>query len=276
MNRPIRFLVAIPLLLLVSCSDRPTSGGRGMDDTMLRQDIQLVAGARVFFGHQSVGANIVEGLGELSRDLKTDSLKLVKVDGPTRIKGACFLHAFIGTNGKPDTKCDAFAQGIKIFSADSIDVAFMKFCFADFGEQTDVAEVFRHYTTTMDSLKLLFPGVTFVHITAPLIRRTPWWKRTAKAVLGRGDDTDIKNRQLNEFNALVRERYRNEPMFDLAGIESTYPDGTRCIVEQDGTKLFTVVSEYTSDGGHLNEVGRRVVASEFIHALAKIIREKNK
>jgi len=44
---------------------------------------------------------------------------------------------------------------------------------------------------------------------------------------------------------------QKEPLFDLAAIESTAPDGTRASFMKDGKTYYQMVSDYTHDGGHL-------------------------
>jgi hypothetical protein len=53
-------------------------------------------------------------------------------------------------------------------------------------------------------------------------------------------------------------------IIDIAKIESTYPDGSRCSFTMDGKTYYSMVPEYTSDGGHLNETGRKKVAEQFL------------
>jgi lysophospholipase L1-like esterase len=43
----------------------------------------------------------------------------------------------------------------------------------------------------------------------------------------------------------------------------------------DGQTYFSLIGEYTNDGGHLNEAGKAWVATAFIQALAQIIREQS-
>jgi hypothetical protein len=273
MNRLLRFLPCA-LLLFSSCGGKHPSGEQMIRDQAFLDDLKLVAGARIYFGHQSVGANIVEGLREIRTEVTSAPLNLVTLGEPVDSSRGFLVHSQIGQNGKPETKCEDFGRNIRQIGAASVDIALMKFCFADFGEQTDVPAVFRQYTHAIDTLRREYPGITFIHVTAPLIQRTPWWKRIAKSILGRTDDTEIKNIKVNEFNELLTDHYRNEPIFDLARIESTAPDGTRYIVEQGGKKLYSIVSEYTSDGGHLNAAGRRIVATELIRTIGKVLKEK--
>ncbi len=63
---------------------------------------------------------------------------------------------------------------------------------------------------------------------------------------------------------------QNIPFFDIAKIESTFPDGTRSTFTKDGKTYYSMVPEYTHDGGHLNEMGRKKVAKQFLLLLANL------
>jgi hypothetical protein len=59
-------------------------------------------------------------------------------------------------------------------------------------------------------------------------------------------------------------------IIDIAKIESTYPDGTRCSFSIDGKTYYSMAPEYTSDGGHLYEIGRKKVAEQLLIFLANL------
>ena len=66
----------------------------------------------------------------------------------------------------------------------------------------------------------------------------------------------------NQFNEILRKEYEGKaPIFDLAKIESTYPDGKTS---------YSMVPDYTYDGGHLNETGRKKAAEQLLVLLANI------
>jgi lysophospholipase L1-like esterase len=54
----------------------------------------------------------------------------------------------------------------------------------------------------------------------------------------------------------------------MAAVESTYPDGRPCTFRVAGRTYESLVPEYTTDGGHLNERGRRAVAAQLLVFLA--------
>jgi lysophospholipase L1-like esterase len=70
---------------------------------------------------------------------------------------------------------------------------------------------------------------------------------------------------------LLRKNYEGkEPVFDLARIESTRPDGTRETFTQDGKTYYALVPAYTKDGGHLNKLGRKKVAEQLLLLLVSL------
>ena len=81
----------------------------------------------------------------------------------------------------------------------------------------------------------------------------------------------VDNSKRYEFNELLRKEYeRKAPVFDLARIESTFPDGRRSLFSKGGTTYYSLVSDYTHDGGHLNEFGRKIVAEQLLILLASL------
>ena len=69
----------------------------------------------------------------------------------------------------------------------------------------------------------------------------------------------------------MRNAYRGrEPVFDLATIESTRPDGRREAIRAGSRSGYALVPAYTSDNSHLNEQGRRRVAEELLVFLARL------
>jgi hypothetical protein len=235
-------------------------------------DLERVAAARVYLGHQSVGANILQGLDELQAGLERPVVGVAPAgvfDGPD--EGGVFLHSAVGRNEHPDSKCDDFGHVLEQLRG-RLDVALFKFCYVDFTDTSDADAIFAAYARTMDELRHRYPDVVFVHVTAPLrtVEGGPGvWLREA---LGRRNRAKHANACRNEFNALLRTRYAGEPVFDLAAIEATGPDGGRKTFRLAGRTYDALVPAYTDDGGHLNESGRVRAAAGLIQTLAEALR----
>jgi hypothetical protein len=235
-------------------------------------DLDLIARARVYFGHQSVGANILAGLADLQGRLDRRVLRMVEPGGPAVPGDAgVFLHSAIGRNGQPDSKCEDFRCVLDRLHG-RLDAALFKFCYVDFTDASDARAIFAAYSRTMDDLKCRYPGIRFVHVTAPFrtVQGGPGvWLREA---LGRRNRAKHANARRNEFNTLLRTRYPGEPVFDLATIEATRPDGRRETFRLAGRTYDALVPAYTNDGGHLNEAGRLRAAAGLVRTLAEALR----
>ena len=237
-------------------------------DSEFAADVAAVSSKRVYFGHQSVGGNVLAGLDDLQRSLKGPVIRVGEIGAVDGQDGhGILLHTAIGKNEDPVAKCQDFRSVLGRLQG-NVDVALFKFCYIDFSDQSDVDEVFSTYARTMDDMKQQYPDVTFIHVTAPLrtVDRGPGvW---AREMLGRPNRQKIANVRRNEFNRLVRERYAADPIFDLAAVMSTYPDGRRETFTWGGQEYYSLVPAYTYDGGHLNEVGRSYAAAGLVRSIA--------
>ena len=242
-----------------------------MNDAQLIEDLRLLQKQRIYFGHQSVGSNILQGLAELFFAAGV-RLNVVPVHGEGLPEGAVFAESEIGSNGRPQSKCNAFGYNVAAFH--SLDIALMKLCYADFNRETDVPRLFEHYRQIVDALKAQHPRVTFVHVTVPVTVRPALWKRITKSLAGRENLGDLENLRRAEFNALLMKHYAGEPIFDLARVESTFPDGARNAFRYAGKTVYSLVPGYSSDGGHLNADGRRRAARELIRILSDVARHR--
>ena len=222
-------------------------------DPALHAQLERVARERVFFAHQSVGANVLEGLGRLAAaehvDLSIEDMRVPE-------------------NGDPLRKLRNFERAVDE-RAGSIDVALVKFCYVDIGPDTDAAALFEQYRATLQRLQARHPDVTFVHVTVPLTRAQEGFKALAKRLIGRHPYGTVENVRREEYNALLRSAYLGrEPFFDLARVESSGPDGRRVSVTWNGRTAPALAPDYTEDGGHLNAEGSERAARELVAALA--------
>lgn len=266
------WVVCLSSAIIVSCSDQSDNRERDMAmDDQLKQDLEAVGSMRVYFGHQSVGRNILQGLKEISADADSSALKVASPEEAARLSGPFFAESNIGKNGKPNTKCDAFRDVVNQNSlGDSLDVALLKFCYVDANAETNVEEMFAYYKQTVTELQKKHPGLALLHMTVPLTSRSPGWKRFIKNILRPDDPSDLEAYKRSAFNEMILREYGKANLFDLAGHESTSGDGTRSCFELDGKTVYTMLPEFTDDGGHLNAKGRRLVARELLRTLARV------
>jgi hypothetical protein len=233
------------------------------------EQVKKVASKRVYFGHQSVGDNIVQGLRELSIEDGVQ-MNILGPDSPTG-SGPMFLEFYIGENGNIASKNKAFLAFLAKGAGQRGGVALFKYCYADFSAHTDVNQVFQQYRETVSTIKVKYPALQLVHVTVPLARiDDPAWKATIKSYLGRANSFDA-NAKRNQFNEMLQAEFAGrDPIFDLAKVESTRPDGSRAFVNFRNHKVFVLSPELTDDGGHLNAFGRRNAAEQLVITLASL------
>jgi hypothetical protein len=243
-------------------------------DQALRAELSLLATKRIYFAHQSVGANILQGMGELATR-EDVPLRIAQVPRAAQVPSGTFGHFFVPENGAPLEKLANFKAAL---GADSgIDIALIKFCYVDIDAGTDAAALFAHYQASIAELRAENPHTVFVHVTLPLTTVQTGPKALAKRLLGRAPYGTIENVRREQYNTLMRAAYAgHEPLFDLARLESHAPDGTAVNVAWGGSVAPAMASAYTDDGGHLNERGRDLAARELIRVLAATTRPLQK
>jgi hypothetical protein len=238
-------------------------------DANLRADLDRIAQRRIFFGHQSVGVNLLDGISQLALTAGVP-LRITEVTSANEVKPKTIGHTFVAKNGDPFQKLRSFEQAMGS-SPTGLDIALVKFCFVDFNSSTDAKDLFAHYRATIDKLKERNPGTTFVHVTAPLTTVPAGLKARLKQLIGKAPYGTMENMRREEYNALLRQTYQGkEPIFDLARIESTTPNGMTVSTEWKGSVIPVMNSAYTDDGGHLNDVGKIRAARELVSVLASI------
>jgi len=258
-------------MMLASCAGKHDTGEQPMDEGTIRKDLDVIAAHRVFFGHQSVGADIMAGVRELNAAAGS-GVRFAQVSPDPLPAGPWCADAIVGRNGDPASKCAAFAATVDRLSRDSLDLAVLKFCYVDVKPGRDVEAMFGEYERTVTELKRSHPGLIIVHATLPLTERAPWWKRVIRKVLGREETTDESNAGRARFNDMLAARFGGEPLYDIARLESTYSDGTRCGFDAGGREVYSLIGAYTRDGGHFNDAGRRLAAAAFVRTLAGALR----
>jgi hypothetical protein len=243
-----------------------------MTDSTIKDDLILLQNKKIFFGHQSVGNNILQGLKEIISKHNDIKLNIIQPQSANTQPEGFFAEAMIGQNTMPETKLRDFDQKIGSYFNGDLDLALMKFCYVDINAETNVEALFDIYKSAYESLKTKYPKIKFVHVTVPLTERPRGVKHFIKTLLGREKSAYMENFKRNVFNEFIKQTYGTEPIFDLAGVESTYPDGSRETLEIEGWIFYALISDYTNDGGHLNETGGRLAAEGLIKTLSAAVR----
>jgi acyl-coenzyme A thioesterase PaaI-like protein len=211
----------------------------------------------LFFDHASVGENLMDGVAGLLSSVSSAKPKLINMNVSNGGLRPDLIHTGIWAesmklallNGSPMEKVAMFKTDLASGVGAVVDIAFMKFCFVDFTSATDVDALFAAYQSMITSVKALYPGIHFVHVTAPL----------------ESPSNDAFNAKREAYSAKVRAAYGTD-VFDLALFESTRPDGTRETVGG----VPALVPAYTSDSGHLNATGQAKVVPELVKFLANL------
>src|SRR4051812_26124762 len=96
------------VVLVLAAAFAPPSRSSEVD---VRGQLRSLAGRGVFFGHQSVGMNLIDGLRELSAEQGVP-LNVVEAKAPLDVPAGTFAHSYIPENGDPMRKLRSFAQAL--------------------------------------------------------------------------------------------------------------------------------------------------------------------
>ncbi len=264
----------IVAVLIGLCEAEQSKKGRGVEkiQNITTKQWESLSEKKIFFGHQSVGYNILDGVRILMEKYPNIQLNIEETVKPTSFTGrGIFAHAKIGKNEDPVSKTIDFERLMESGGGDTFDIAFHKYCFIDINNSTDIEKLFQQYKKHMDNLKEKYPNILFVHCTVPLTTIQTGPKAWIKKVIGKPLGGVLANIKRNEFNGLLLSEYASKaPVFDLARAEATKPDGTLASFKKEGKSYLVLFDGYSSDGGHLNPEGEQAVAAKLLVFLAQL------
>src|SRR5215471_601628 len=104
-------------------------------DPTLGGELLRLGRRRVFFGHQSVGMNLLDGVRELAERAPAAGIRVVET-GPVGLAPGTLAHAFLPENGDPMLKLKNFETALAAGGPHAADVAILKFCYVDFTGHT--------------------------------------------------------------------------------------------------------------------------------------------
>lgn len=230
---------------------------------------QALAQKSIYFGHQSVGYNIMDGLQDLLKEYQQIKLRPVESYDPDSLGPGVFAHSRLGYNWDPESKTKAFSFLMKAGMGEKADIAFHKYCYVDMNPGTNVDQLFAGYQQEMEKISRQYPHVKLIHVTMPLTTVQAGFKAKIKSLLGKSPAGVEDNIKRNRFNEKLKQVFgKTGLIFDLAAVESTYPDGSKATFEKDGKQYPRLIEAYASDSGHLNEKGRRMAAEKLLLFLA--------
>jgi hypothetical protein len=229
---------------------------------------------RIYFAHQAIGSEMLTGMRELMRRKPAMNLEVVAYEEPDNADGTAhavfdapgIVEATAGRRGNPEGKIEDFSKFLRSSEGAKVDIAVLKLCYGDIGRMTDAEALFNRYTKAIEEIRRERPNIHFIHCTVPLKAEEHGAKGRFKRLVGAG--SDASNAARSRYNELVRQRYPEAQLFDIAAIQSRRPDGTNATVEVGGKRVQTLADEYTEDGAHLNRLGELVLAREFLLTLS--------
>ncbi len=276
--KTVRFIAGalLPLALLIPISCKGTAmspvepASQAPDAAVPAAAWDALAKLKVYFGHQSVGHNILDGVRALMKDAPGGArLDIRETSDPAAFAQPVFAHAAIGKNTAPLSKIEHFRQVLESGVGDAADIAFFKLCYVDIHGGTDVEALIRAYDEAIAALQTRFPKLAIPVVTVPLTAIPSGFKESVKKLLGRGEPDKAANVKREAFNAHLRGKY-GPLVFDLAALESTAPDGARTTFAAEGGAIPALYPGYTTDGGHLNAEGGRIAAAGLLIYLFEI------
>ena len=227
-----------------------------------------LAQRHIFFGHQSVGGNVMAGVAQLLGEhpgIRVDVIESREIDP----KRPAFYHALVGRNEHPIEKLDDFVALASAGFGSEGGFAMVKLCYVDAHRHTDPGALFGEYQRRIATLQARNPALRIVHVTMPLTIVENWKGRLMATVRGFVTQRE-RNIVRHRYNELLRAAYvGKEPVFDLARLETMRPDGTPASFGSDGRRIPMLATELTDDGGHLNAQARRLVAEQLLISLAR-------
>jgi hypothetical protein len=238
-------------------------------DSITPAQWQRLARQRIFFGHQSVGENLLEGVREVLAEDGAIPLRVVGLDDGAEMSKPGLYHSTVGRNGEPASKLAAFREIVERNLGDS-GVALLKYCYVDVTSSTDPDALFDEYQKGVMALRQQRPDVTIVHVTLPLQVDAGTLRYVAAVARGLPTVRDLNKRRHQYNEALRRSFGPSDAIFDLARLESTQPNGRRSEVRHDGGRIPVLSHAWTYDGGHLNQAARRQMAKVFLATLATV------
>lgn len=261
------------LLALINCSGGNMEEANNKIQTIEKASQskwKALVDKRIFFGHQSVGYNIVDGINNYKRENKKPNLDIKETTDIKRSKNGLFAHYKIGKNMNPKSKISDFKKIIlEDDNGKNIDIVALKFCYVDITAKTDINKLIDDYDKMVIDIKNKYPKIKFIHFTVPLTETKTTWKTWIKKIVGKKEIWEYDNNiNRNRYNELLIKKYKGkDSIFDIATIESTFPDNKRCTFKKNGKSYYSLVPQYTDDGGHLNQFGKKIVSEHLLLTL---------
>lgn len=240
------------------------------------QIVQAIAGDSWMFAHASVGENMLSGMQSLRRkNSKIFPLTASKAsDSPPKTIKPGVIYQIPRGNPGVDQKLSLYdGYMTQTGWGGKVSAAMNKFCYIDFPrfnaalspeDNRAAAEAMANdYIARTVTLETLFPETRQVYITMPLTV-----ENTEPGLMR------------NFYNDVVRQYCRQNNLFllDIADIQSHTQSGdfvvSNSMTKTDGSPVELLFSEYTNDGGHMDDEGQARLARGW-YAMAAALHTAN-
>ena len=153
-------LTATLLTLFLACN-----GGKMPEQTtqfprikdVSSEKLENFSQKKIYFGHQSVGFNIIDGIKDVMKDHTQIKLNIVETANESDFKVGLFAHSRVGKNVNPKSKTDEFVEFINKGIGGKADAAALKFCYVDIRADTNTKNVFIDYSDSISQLIKKYP-----------------------------------------------------------------------------------------------------------------------
>ncbi len=231
----------------------------------------------IFFAHQSIGDEIIEGLKETVKEHEFISLNIVELTDQYVFDKPALVHTRLGQCRYPQSKIEGFRDILDNRIGSSVDIAFMKFCYMDVTFESDAEVLFLQYCQTIEGLKNRFPNIKFLHVSVPIgskvRKKRTILRESAKMLIGRPSALDDNLRRM-QYNRLLTNSYSGSGLFDFALIESLNSKNRKTFTTVMGTEGVAVkaceYSDYDRGFAHLNLMGSKKTAEQLLITLANL------
>jgi hypothetical protein len=248
------------------CESQPHRYGNGVGSSRWA----VVTTRTVYFGHQSRGSAVVAGVEGLTQEHALP-LRVVQTREPATISGPAFVHFLAGRSRDFASKNAAVLRLLESPTRARRPVVILKYCYGDINSPADAATMFGAYRDTVETIQFEHPDVTVVHATIPLVTVESALESGARQFLGRRTRREAAIAR-HRYNELVRAEFADtEPIFDLAKVEATQPDGTLAGFTAGGRMIETLARHNTDDGSRLNARCQRAAAEALLDVLSDVI-----
>ncbi len=266
--------ILFSLISSVSCNNSEmTKQNLHIDITkdISKNDIEKITTKLIFFGHQSVGYNLLQGIEDIKHQNPDLKINIIESDDSNLMKIPGLYHSKVGKNRNPSFKINDFSSKIGNGIGKKVDMVALKLCYVDIKKDTNIDNIFTEYQSAVNDIKSKYPSLKIIHFTTPLKTVQTGFVAWIKKLIGKKPGGYANNIRRNQYTQKIINTYQDvDPIFDIANFESTSLEGKPNFFKWENTEYRSLVPAYTDDGGHLNKLGRKVIAEKFLKFLAKL------